>query len=68
MELMATQNENQAYGNIVSRKPVDLSLEEKVFKVDNEDKIRGGKKIDMVVKGLGMPAEKFTPQGLPSVD
>jgi hypothetical protein len=22
----------------------------------------------MIVKGLGMPAEKYTPQGLPSVD
>jgi hypothetical protein len=50
------------------RKAVDLSQELKTFKVDNSDPQRGGKKIEMVVKGLGIPPEKYTPQGLPAVD
>jgi hypothetical protein len=45
-----------------------LSQEEKVFKIDNNDPARGNKKIDMVLRGLGIPAEKYTPQGLPAVD
>ncbi len=50
------------------RKAVDLSQEYKVFKMTNNDKARGNKKIDMVLKGLGIPVLKFTPQGLPAVD
>jgi hypothetical protein len=38
------------------RKPIDISQEEKVFKIDNEDPKRGNKKIDMTVKGFGIPA------------
>lgn len=50
------------------RKPTTLDEEFKTFKVDNPDPVKGNKKIDMVVKGYGLPAQKTTPLGLPSVD
>lgn len=40
----------------------------RVFKVDNEDKERGKAKLDMSVRGLGIPPIRVTPNGLPSVD
>jgi hypothetical protein len=40
----------------------------KTFKVENKDPERGKMRIDMNVKGLGIPPTKVTPNGLPSVD
>lgn len=49
------------------RKTANLSEIKKVFKVDNKF-AQKPKKINMEVTGLGLPFEKTTPLGLPSVD
>eukprot|EP00919_Chromeraceae_sp_WS-2016_P047946 GHVR01113558.1.p1 GENE.GHVR01113558.1~~GHVR01113558.1.p1 ORF type:complete len:120 (-),score=21.00 GHVR01113558.1:1819-2178(-) len=50
------------------RKPAALNEEIKTFMVENNNAERGNKKIEMKIKGLGIPAIKLTPLGLPSVD
>jgi len=38
------------------------------FNVRNEDVGRGKKALKLCIEGLGIPAVKLTPSGLPSVD
>ena len=69
VELMGSAlGEEQIYENKTIRKPADLESKVRAIKVDNNDPTRGKNKLNMEITGLGIPAEKLTPQLLPSVD